>query len=44
MTNRQDSLQIMIEHKQQKHVRALADCVALVEAANAHRLEAWSWG
>jgi kinetochore protein NDC80 len=44
MTNRQDSLQMTIEHKQQEHARVLADCVALIEAdceaANVHNLEA----
>ena len=32
MTNRQDSLQITIEHKQQEHARVLADCVGIIEA------------
>ena len=44
MTNRQDSLQMTIEHRQQEHARVLADCAALIEAdceaANVHNLEA----
>lgn len=44
MTNRQDSLQITLEHKKQEHARVLADCVAVIqadtEAVTAHQTEA----